>query len=254
MNRTTRLFLCAAAAFLALSGTALASDGSTRGAKSRTDSLDVQTVTDSTVMQTAPAKPRKRTKGVWDRKKFMNLSYSLQTLAPNYGNECQGRVAAAIVNGRSIYLHKKPIAGMLKFSIDFGSDINYAQYLPLEGDYNLDSEVSDMLGFSGRHHLDVGLFIGPAVSVNPVGKLVITGYFRFVPSYSVVMMDTDIYHGFTPYFTYGGEIAWNWVGLGIEGRSGSGSYSSLTSLIGGGTSMPSGYSTQALRMYLCFRF
>ena len=162
----------------------------------------------------------------------------------------------ALVSGRSIYLHKSPIAGMIKFSIDLGADINYAQYLPAEGDYNMDSSLTEDIGIgiSGRHHLDIGMFLGPAVSVNPVGDLMVTAYFRFVPSYSAFLMDVDAYHGFTPFFTYGGEVTWKWIGLGVEGRSGYGSYSSIMSLFNGGESMKTGYATQAVRCYISFRF
>ena len=36
---------------------------------------------------------------------------------------------AAIVWGKTYYLHKKPLAGMIKFGIDWSwMDLNYAQY------------------------------------------------------------------------------------------------------------------------------
>ena len=201
-------------------------------------------------------KSRRAGKGAWDRKKVRNIAYSMQTLAPDFGNEINGKFGVALVSGRSIYLHKSPIAGMIKFSIDLGADINYAQYLPAEGDYNMDSSLTEDvgIGISGRHHLDIGMFLGPAVSVNPVGDLMVTAYFRFVPSYSAFLMDVDAYHGFTPFLTYGGEVTWKWIGLGVEGRSGYGSYSSIMSLFNGGESMKVGYATQAVRCYISFRF
>lgn len=201
-------------------------------------------------------KSRRAAKGVWDRKKVRNIAYSMQTLSPDFGNEINGKFGVALVSGRSIYLHKSPIAGMIKFSIDLGADINYAQYLSAEGDYNMDSSLTEDIGIgiSGRHHLDIGMFLGPAVSVNPVGDLMVTAYFRFVPSYSAFLMDVDAYHGFTPFFTYGGEVTWKWIGLGVEGRSGYGSYSSIMSLFNGGESMKVGYATQAVRCYISFRF
>lgn len=201
-------------------------------------------------------KSRRAAKGVWDRKKVRNIAYSMQTLSPDFGNEINGKFGVALVSGRSIYLHKSPIAGMIKFSIDLGADINYAQYLPAEGDYNMDSSLTEDIGIgiSGRHHLDIGMFLGPAVSVNPVSDLMVTAYFRFVPSYSAFLMDVDAYHGFTPFFTYGGEVTWKWIGLGVEGRSGYGSYSSIMSLFNGGESMKVGYATQAVRCYVSFRF
>lgn len=243
----------------------LALDAPVQDATATADTLGAETfpaVTDSLMAvdgertKADKKKSRKAAKGVWDRKKVRNIAYSMQTLSPDFGNEINGKFSVALVSGRSIYLHKSPIAGMIKFSIDLGADINYAQYLPAEGDYNMDSSLTEYIGIgiSGRHHLDIGMFLGPAVSVNPVSDLMVTAYFRFVPSYSAFLMDVDAYHGFTPFFTYGGEVTWKWIGLGVEGRSGYGSYSSIMSLFNGGESMKAGYATQAVRCYISFRF
>ena len=176
----------------------------------------------------------------------------VQTLSPDFGNGLESSLGVALVSGRSFYLHRKPIAGMLKFSLDFGSDINYVKYRPLDGDYNISPDSG--IGISGRHQADIGLFVGPAVTVNPVSDLKIGVYFRAVPSYSLIMTESDVLHGFVPYFTYGGEVSWRWIGVGVEGRSGVGTYSSLMGLFGGASGMTSGYGTEALRIYLAFRF
>lgn len=194
----------------------------------------------------------KKKKGPWDRKKIMNVAFPVQTLSPDFGNSMEGSLGVALVSGRNFYLHRKPIAGMLKFSLDFGSDINYVKYRPLDGDYNLSPDSG--IGISGRHQADIGLFVGPSVTVNPVSDLKIGVYFRVVPSYSLIMTESDVLHGFVPYFTYGGEISWRWIGVGVEGRSGAGIYSSLMGLFGGASGMTSGYGTEALRIYLAFRF
>lgn len=197
-------------------------------------------------------KSAKKGKGPWDRKKIMNVAYAVQTLSPDFGNSMEGSLGVALVSGRSFYLHRKPIAGLLKFSLDFGSDINYVKYRPLDGDYNISPDSG--IGISGRHQADIGLFFGPAVTANPVSDLKIGVYFRVVPSYSLIMTESDVLHGFVPYFTYGGEVSWRWIGAGVEGRSGVGTYSSLMGLFGGASGMKSGYGTEALRFYLAFRF
>ncbi len=194
----------------------------------------------------------KKKKGPWDRKKIMNVAFPVQTLSPDFGNGLESSLGVALVSGRRFYLHRKPIAGMLKFSLDFGSDINYVKYRPLDGDYNISPDSG--IGISGRHQADIGLFVGPAVTVNPVSDLKIGVYFRAVPSYSLIMTESDVLHGFVPYFTYGGEVSWRWIGVGVEGRSGVGTYSSLMGLFGGASGMTSGYGTEALRIYLAFRF
>lgn len=72
-------------------------------------------------------KETKAKKGPWDRKKYINLGYIKQSLSPEFGNAFESKFGASFSSGRNIYLHKKPIANILKFAIDFGSEINYAQ-------------------------------------------------------------------------------------------------------------------------------
>ena len=89
----------------------------------------------------------KKKKGPWDRKKIMNVAFPVQTLSPDFGNGLESSLGVALVSGRSFYLHRKPIAGMLKFSLDFGSDINYVKYRPLDGDYNISPDSDKILEF-----------------------------------------------------------------------------------------------------------
>lgn len=123
-------------------------------------------------------KETKAKKGPWDRKKYINLGYIKQSLSPEFGNAFESKFGASFSSGRNIYLHKKPIANILKFAIDFGSEVNYAQYKDLIGDYDYsdndfgytdESDNNYDLGYEdeeedmdlGLHHIDVGLHIGP---------------------------------------------------------------------------------------------
>lgn len=174
-------------------------------------------------------------------------------------------------SGRNIYLHKKPIANILKFAIDFGSEINYAQYKDLIGDYNYsdndfgytdESDNNYDLGYEdeeedmdlGLHHIDVGLHIGPSISINPVSHLKILAYFRFVPSYSMLILSEEFYQGFTPIFSYGGEISYKFIGIGIEGRTGSAKYKDMIAEYEGTDALKIKYKTSAMRVYISFRF
>lgn len=202
-------------------------------------------------------------KGPWDRKKYFNIGYAMQDLTPENGETFEGKFGVSMVTGRNIFLHKKPIANMLKFAIDLGSDINYAQYkermsdLGTSGsdgeDYGDDYDDEDMN--MGRHHIDIGLHVGPSVSINPVSHLKISAFFRFVPSYSMILLNSELYQNFTPMFTYGGEISYKVIGIGIEGRSGSAKYSDmLAETEDGSETMKMKYRTNALRVYISFRF
>lgn len=207
---------------------------------------------------TAAAKQGKVKKGPWDRKKYFSIGYAKQTLSPEYSNEFKSKFGVSMVSGRNIFLHKKPVANMLKFAIDLGSDVNYAQYNDLEGDYDMpdpepgyeDEEDMDL----GLHHVDIGLHVGPSISINPVSHLKLSVYFRFVPSYSMLILNSEFYQSFTPLFTYGGEISYKAIGIGIEGRSGNAKYTDMLAQTEGSDSMKIKYQTSAMRFYISLRF
>lgn len=216
-------------------------------------------------------KETKAKKGPWDRKKYINLGYIKQSLSPEFGNAFESKFGASFSSGRNIYLHKKPIANILKFAIDFGSEVNYAQYKDLIGDYDYsdndfgytdESDNNYDLGYEdeeedmdiGLHHIDVGLHIGPSISINPVSHLKILAYFRFVPSYSMLILSEEFYQGFTPIFSYGGEISYKFIGIGIEGRTGSAKYKDMIAEYEGTDALKIKYKTSAMRVYISFRF
>lgn len=230
----------------------------------------------------------KAKKGPWDRKRYFNIGYTMQTLSPEYGGyDLDSKLGASLVIGRNYFLHRKPIANMLKFAIDFGSDINYAQYKDTAGnygnvgdggygdggdggngsdvgygdrnDYGYSYDYNNDYGYeeeeeeseTGLHHLDLGLHVGTSLSINPVDHLKLSAFFRFAPSYSIMLLDGEFYHGFAPMFTYGGEISYKVIGVGIEGRSGKPKYSYIGDSEGS-EKMPCNIS--ALRLYISFRF
>lgn len=242
-----KALLMLAAAVIAVSPLTAGNEDKTTGASPYAASDDNTTV-----------KETKAKKGPWERKKYFSLGYSNQTLSPEYGNGFESKFGVSLVNGRNIFLHKKPIAKMLKFAIDLGSDINYAQYKDLEGDYDLPEsepgyEDEEDMDF-GMHHIDIGLHVGPSISINPVDHLKLSVYFRFVPSYSMLILNSELYQSFTPLFTYGGEISYKVIGIGIEGRSGNAKYTDMLAQIEGAESMKIKYHTSALRFYISFRF
>lgn len=70
-------------------------------------------------------------RAVWkDRAKYFNLGYVKQTLADRtYGGELKSDFGASLSWGKTYYLHRKPLFGMLKFGLDWSwMDINYAKF------------------------------------------------------------------------------------------------------------------------------
>lgn len=67
---------------------------------------------------------------VWkDRAKYFNLGYVKQTLTDkSTGIELQSDFGVSLSSGKTYYLHKKPLAGMIKFGLDWTwMDLNYAK-------------------------------------------------------------------------------------------------------------------------------
>lgn len=190
----------------------------------------------------------------WGSKKFLSIGYVSQSLSPNYGDDLKGSFGVSLVSGRTIYLHKKPLWNRVKFALDLGCDINYTKYKDYEDEYNdyyEDEEMPSLI--SGMHQCDIGFVIGPSITYNPVGDLRVSAYFRFIPSYSMLIIDDEVNSSYVSFFTYGGEVSWKAIGIGVEGRFGNGKYSTIIS-DDNVSDIKQKYSTTSLRAYLCFRF
>ncbi|MGM9738059.1 MAG: hypothetical protein ACI3ZT_06570 [Candidatus Cryptobacteroides sp.] len=173
--------------------------------------------------------------GGWqnNRKTFINLGYSIQHLeSPGHSDYVwDSEYGANLTVGRTSYLHKKPIAGIMKFGLDYGMSMNVAKYnnAPYQdlmysggyedGDESGEEEASDILESFKNLQGDLGLFIGPSLTINPVSKLKISLYGRFLPSYSAAYFSEDYSGCFAPFITYGGNISWGVISVGVEARA-----------------------------------
>ena len=123
---------------------------------------------------------------------------------------------------------------MIKFGIDWTQfDINYVKYSELEeGNINNntgDSEESKEVDLAlGTHQVDVGMHFGLSLTVNPVSHLKVSGYYRFAPSASIIILDSEVSAEFVPFSVFGGAIAYKAISFGIEARTGSATYSSIS--------------------------
>lgn len=210
----------------------------------------------------------------WKHRKFIRLGYSSVNAMSTAGNVYKDRFGVGFMSGKSLYLHKQPIAGMLKFAIDMGSSINYTMY---EDDKAADdgydgpsgylgdspvagsSEESDMFAdfFSkdhGRHRADVGMIIGPSLTVRPVSDMRVTAYWHFVPSVSFLILNSSIDLGWVPFMNYGLEVSYRWIGIGVERKYGIASYWSMMGIADGSAKTASRYKLDGYSLYLAFRF
>ena len=208
---------------------------------------------------------------IWkDRAKYFNIGYVNQTVTDKtFGGEIKSDFGVSLSSGKTYYLHKKPIVGMIKFGLDWTwLDINYAKSTLEFADGDA-GEVST----SGMHQAEIGMQFGPSVTVNPIHHLKVSGYFRFAPSYSALYADETFYHNYVSMWNAGFAVAWKVISVGVEWRWGTAKYGGLTfdeaafdeNSYGDGdvtvddvmdklSAGKSKFKTNSMRVYLSFRF
>lgn len=176
--------------------------------------------------------------------KFFNISYVSEKLKPSngkfelkdeIGNVIQNRNVGlrndwgvSILSARTFRLHKKPLAGMIRFGLDLClADLTYAMYTatasagyqePYYGNgegYGPEGTTEEKL-----HKIDFSLHIGPSITVTPVKDLSVTAYFRYAPTYSSFYYDESYLGNYASYFLTGCNVNYKRIGLGMESRIG----------------------------------
>ncbi len=163
---------------------------------------------------------------IWkDRAKYFNIGYVKQTLTDKtFGGDITSDFGVSLSYGKTYYLHKKPIAGMIKFGLDWTwLDINYAK-----STWNTIDSSTKEVSSSAMHQAEIGMQFGPSVTINPVHHLKVSGYFRVTPSYSGLYMDETFHHHYVTMLNAGCAVAWKVISLGVEWRWGSAKYNGLT--------------------------
>lgn len=158
--------------------------------------------------------------------KYVNFGFSMPELRQPDFPALKSNYGASFTVGRTYFLHRKPIAGILRIGIDATwFDINYTNYkLELRDKQSQPETMS-------YHQAEVAMQVGPSVSVNPVGKLNIHTYFRYAPSFSGLYDGDQFLGNYATVFVGGGAVSYGKVGLGVEARFGGCRYKEL---FGGG--------------------
>ncbi len=209
---------------------------------------------------------------VWGGRRFLNLGYGWGTLNDvDFNEKYNSQMAFALSAGRVFYVHKKPVANMIKFGIDASIDVSYAKFKEKDrGIYDSDLfyEKSDKdkndYTSAGHHSVDIGLAVGPSITINPVGRLKVRTFFHVVPSGSLIIADGDAHGSYKTAFTYGGEVVWSRIGIGVEGYTGTAKYKSVTdeeaddppsySSVGYISNEKTKFRTSGARLYLAIRW
>lgn len=181
------------------------------------------------------------------RKKYINLGFINTTMSQDGLPDLKSNYGAAFTVGRTYFLHKKPIAGFLRFGIDATwFDLNYTNY-----------DIKH-IGYWGSeefqyHQGEISMHIGPSITLTPVKKFNINGYFRYAPSFSAMYMNGTFYGNYATFFVGGAYISYGVFGIGIEKRFGDCEYKELWSDNEDAVA-PSKMSHNGWKAYITFRF
>jgi len=159
------------------------------------------------------------------RARYLNLSFEKQKLKHEDGFSINSDYAAAVTLGRTFYLHKTPIANMIRIGLDWSYfDLNFAGYSQDNPDY--DDYYEDEDEKLKMYKLEAGMQFGPSVTVTPVNGLNISAYFRYTPSFSGIYDDymEEFAYGYASFFNTGVSISYKAISIGIEQRWGSRKY------------------------------
>lgn len=188
---------------------------------------------------------------IWGRKKYFNLGYNMENLNnDDAASELSRKFGASMTIGRTFYLHKNPILGMIKFGLDWSYiDLNVAGY-NYEYSYvdNENSNSSNNIETDeyGIYKMELGMQFGPSVTVNPVDYLKVNVYFRYSPSYSVILDDEFQFNGsYGSYMNFGLAVSYKVISLGYEMRWGTSNISYDNS---------SKWDAKGSKVYISFRY
>ena len=188
-------------------------------------------------------------KGLWEYKRSSRIGYETFTFQNENGSVMPTSFGVGISRVRKIWLHKEPIAGIMKFAIDRGIDLNYARFatqiaeednsyngpsgfvgsiiedttgedieesIDLGGLEGLDFNLADL----GLNYFSIGYAVGASLTINPVSKLNVNTYCHFVPSVGLMFSGSSVNAGYVPYVRYGAELSFGRIGLGAEYMTG----------------------------------
>ena len=161
-----------------------------------------------------------RQEKIWKRSKYFYIAYGMTSLDRGNGQpKLNSDFAFSIGRGKTYYLHKKPLLGIIKFGLDWTFfDIAVAQYEEEDGLYTRDD--SDI--YKG----EISMQFGPSITVNPIDFLKVNLYFRYDPTYSMMFNTNgnEFKGNYGSYFNTGLAASYKVISLGYEYRWGSTSY------------------------------
>lgn len=191
------------------------------------------------------------------RKKYFHLSYSSTKMSNDNdlsGIQYKSKYGVSMTFGKSYFLHKKPIAGMLYIGIDATwIDLTYSYYRYNLGNYFGEFGFDDKESYEiSDYQGEIAMQVGPSFHLYPIGKMQIEAYFRYAPTFSLLVEDGSFAGNYATYFVSGGAISYHCIGLGAEARFGNCKYKAFGE--DDGETFYSKTKFRGYRVFLSFRF
>ena len=177
---------------------------------------------------------------VWKRKKYWKFGITQPNLERTDGEAMTWKTNGSffVQQGRTAYLHAKPIAGLIKIGIDYGffdftytklklNNVGASDQTGTRASDGFDDIVSGKPDGNpsvlpgninlGMHKFDYSVHVGPSVSVNPWNKLIAAAYFHVMPTATGVLQNDTFAYGFGCMMAAGVSVAYKCISLGVEG-------------------------------------
>ena len=154
-------------------------------------------------------------------KTYLNLNYSSAKLSQPTTDKLSNDFGVGFTIGHTYYLHKEPVANVFWFGLDATwFDINYNKF-----SYDRYRPTGEKRSGQGNiHEGEVGMHIGPSVTITPVKRLNIKAYFRYAPScafiYDTKADDEKPSFSYASMFVGGLSVSYGFIGAGFEARFG----------------------------------
>lgn len=198
---------------------------------------EINTTQETSDVQTSGKKFTITPSDDWSTKKYFNINLvtsQTRTLdgADNQRDEMdvtKGKKdwGVGITAGRTFYVHKKPILNMIKIGIDWSYlDLTYVKYKKANIE-DPDLAYIPQQRYFGDQQAEYAMAVGPSVTVNPIDKLKVNAYLRYMPACSVIFDDKKADVQFASGGQFGMSVSYKLIALGFETRWMSSKYNLL---------------------------
>lgn len=158
---------------------------------------------------------------IWKRKKYLKFGMMFPSVKYVEGDgnlSWETDFAFMFQQGKTAYLHAKPIGGMVKIGIDWGLlGFNYEKLKFKNNVAKPNTPANNTSLDLGMHKIEYAPHIGPSVSINPWNHLIVCAYFHVTPTASFILENDNFSYGFGCVMAAGVSVAHKGISLGVEG-------------------------------------